>query len=301
MENRIKILMSGVSKMNPAGAFKAHRHPYYQLNHILRGVYDYMVDSRIYRVGEGDTVLIPMNRAHSITQVEGEAGYYFEVKFSTFSSRDKEICDEAGIVLRADDFSPKLMKEIFDEDEHPVASSEEIKTTYLYALLYKISAKGRRMKSIPSKYIEVEPYSEPIRDIIRFLEDNYAKHLSLDDIVKETTLKKSALCGRFKQETSMTIFECMMIIRIRKAVELLSFTELSLAQISEMTGFVSLTHFNRVFTKHVMIPPGQYRKHLASQTLYWNDAVAIENASPIAVAALENTKINFAQLAVLQA
>lgn len=300
MENRVKILMSGVSKMNPDGAFKTHRHPYYQLNHILRGAYDYVIDDKTYRVGVGDTILVPMNSAHSITQVEGEAGYYFEIKFSTFSSHDKEICRDAGFIVQSDEFSPMLMKEIFDEDEHPTARSEEVKTSYLYALLYRMSTRGREAQSVPSKYIEVEPYSEPIRNIIRFLEDNYARHLSLDDIVEETSLKKSALCGRFKQETSMTVFECVMIIRVRKAVELLSFTESSLAEISKMTGFVSLTHFNRVFTKHVMIPPGQYRKHLASQTLYWNDAVAIKNASPIAVAALENTKINFAQLAAGQ-
>lgn len=286
--------------MNPAGAFKTHRHPYYQLNHILRGAYDYIIDSKTYRVGVGDTILVPVNSAHSITQVEGEAGYYFEIKFSTFSAHDKEICDDAGIVLHGDEFSPKLMKAIFNEDEHPTPRSEEIKITYLYALLYQLSARGRQEKSVPSKYIEVEPYSEPIRAIIRFLEDHYAKHLTLDDIVEETPLKKSALCGRFKQETSMTIFECMMIIRIRKAVELLSFTELSLAQISQMTGFVSLTHFNRVFTKHVMIPPGQYRKHLASQNLYWKDAVEMEKASPIAAAALGNKKINFALLAPAQ-
>ena len=56
-------------------------------------------------------------------------------------------------------------------------------------------------------------------------------------------------------ETSLTIFECLMVIRVRKAAELLTFTGMSLAEISCETGFVNLTHFNRVFTKHVMIPP----------------------------------------------
>ena len=300
MENRIKILMSGVSKMNPAGSFQTHKHPYYQLNHILRGTYEYVIDAETYRVAVGDTVLVPMNSAHSITQVEGEAGYYFEVKFSTFSSHDKELCSDAGRVARGDTFSPILMKEIYDEDERPTARSEEVKISYLYALLYRLSARRRQEQGPSSKYIEVEPYSEPIRNVIRFLEDNYAKHLALEDIVGETSLKKSALCGRFKQETGMTVFECVMIIRVRRAVELLSFTEASLAEVSQVTGFVSLTHFNRVFTKHVMISPGQFRRHLASQTLYWNEVVGLKNASPIAVAALENTKISFAQLAAGQ-
>lgn len=300
MLNEIKILMSGVSKMNLTGTFQAHKHPYYQLNHILRGRFDYVIGGKTYAVGPGDTVLVPMNSVHSITLTEGGSGYYFEVKFSTFSPHDKEICDGAGILFERDQFSPALLKEIFDEDENPIEWSSEVKTTYLYAILYHMSAKARRAQSIPSKYIEVASYSESVRTIIRFLEDHYAEHLSLDDIVRETALKKSTLCGRFKQETNMTVFECLMIIRIRKAVELLSFTEMTLSQISAVTGFVSQPHFNRIFTKHVMIPPGQYRKHLASQDLYWKDATEFRKASPIAAAALENTKINFASLALPQ-
>lgn len=293
MQSQIKLLMSGVSKMNSTGVYKAHSHPYYQLNHILRGEYVFLIDGKSYQVGVGDTVLIPVSSKHSITLTSGDSGYYFEIKFSTFSRHDKEICDEAELLVKDDQFSAALMKEIFDEDENDTSLSEEIKLTYLYAILYKLSAKSRREKSIPSKYIEVAAYSEPVRDIIRFLENNYEKHLTLDDIVNETSLQKSSLCSRFKRETDVTVFECLMIIRVRKAVELLSYTDMSLAQISEATGFVNLTHFNRVFTKHVMIPPGQFRKHLASQNLYWNDATALGSTSHIAAAALGNRKIDF--------
>ena len=289
MRNQIKILMSGVSKINRDGIFKAHRNPYYQLNHIMRGTFDYVIDGHTYSVSAGDTVLVPMNSMHSITQTAGDEGYYFEVKFSTFSPRDKEICDGADIVVPGDTFSPELMREIFRETEHASTESDTVKTTYLYAILYYISAAARQKEGAPSKYIEVGAYSEPVRNAIRFLEDNYAKHLTIGEIVAHSAMKKSTLCSRFKQETTMTIFECLMVIRIRKAVELLSFTEASLAEISKATGFASVTHFSRVFAKHVMIPPGQYRRHLASQNLYWIDA---EKASSIAFAVLENTKIN---------
>lgn len=296
MQTQIRLLMSGISKMNQTGIFKAHAHPYYQLNHILRGDFEFKIGEQSYCVGVGDTILVPMNSVHSIAQQQGDSGYYFEVKFSTFSKRDKDICDDAAILVKDDRFSATLLQEIFEEDENVTALSEEIKTTYLYAILYKLSAESRRKKNAPSKYIEVALYSEPIQNIIRFLESNYAEHLALDDIVKETKLQKSSLCSRFKRETNVTIFESLMIIRVRKAVELLSYTDMTLAQVSDATGFVNLTHFNRVFTKHVMIPPGQFRKHLASQNLYWNDATEIGQKSHIAAAALENKKIDFSYL-----
>jgi AraC-like DNA-binding protein len=294
MIQEIKILISGLSKLDMGDSYKSHTHPYYQLNHIVRGKYTFTVENRVFTADVGDTILIPMDSVHSLTEKSDETGYYFEVKFSSFSQGVKEMCSDIGILVQNDDFSGKLLKEIFDENNNSTPASEEIMVTYLYAILFKLSANKRREKSNPSKYIEVSAYSAQVRDTIRFLEDNYMKRLSLDDIVAQTTLKKSYFCGLFKRETTVTIFECLMIIRIRKAVELLTYSKMSLTQISGETGFVSITHFIRVFTKHVMIPPGQYRKHLKSQSIYWSQATA----NPITAATLEGKKIDFPQLAL---
>lgn len=295
MQDHIQILMSGVSKMNQTGVYQPHAHPHYQLNHILRGQFDFVIADVRYTVAEGDTILVPSNARHSITMLSEGPGYYFEVKFTTFSRTDKALCDDVEPVVREDAFSPVLLKEMFDEEEHPTVQSEEIRRNYLYSILFKMATKRRREKVATTKYIEIGAYSQPVRDTIRYLENNYQKHLSLEDIVAEVDLKKSALSRKFKEETSITIFECLMIIRVRKAAELLSTTDMSLSEISEASGFVNITHFNRVFTKHIMIPPGQYRKHLASQNLYWKDAVN-QTASPIALAAIDNRKIDVSNL-----
>lgn len=294
MLQEIKILISGLSKLDMGDSYKRHTHPYYQLNHIVRGKYTFTVGNQTFTANVGDTILIPMDSVHSLTEKNDETGYYFEVKFSSFSQGVKKMCSDIGILTQNDDFSGKLLKEIFDENNNSTAASEEIMVTYLYAILFKLTAKTRREKITPSKYIEVSAYSAPVRDTIRFLEDNYTKRLTLDDIVAQTPLKKSYFCSLFKKETTVTIFECLMIIRIRKAVELLTYTDMSLTQISKETGFVNITHFIRVFTKHVMIPPGQYRKHLKSQSIYWSQATA----NPITAATLGGKKIDFPRLAL---
>jgi AraC-like DNA-binding protein/quercetin dioxygenase-like cupin family protein len=288
----IKILISGLSKLAKGDSYERHEHPYYQLNHIVRGKYSFTVEDRTFTAEVGDTILIPMNSVHSLTDISDETGYYFEVKFSAFSQVVKGMCADIGVLVPGDDFSGKLLKEIFDENNNLTPASEEVMVIYLYSILFKLSANKRREKNTPSKYIEVSVYSAPVRDTIRFLEDNYTRRLSLDDIVAQTPLKKSYFCGLFKKETTVTIFECLMIIRIRKAVELLTYTDMPLAQISSETGFVSSTHFTRVFTKHVMIPPGQYKKHLKSQSFYWSQATA----NSITASTLGGKKIDFAQL-----
>ena len=65
----------------------------------------------------------------------------------------------------------------------------------------------------------------------------------------------------------MTIFDCLKLIRIRKAAELLVYSDLSLNQIAQMCGLVSASHFNRVFMHYVGIPPGQCRRAYAYNLL----------------------------------
>lgn len=294
MNQEIKILISMMSKLDMGVAYNPHAHPYYQLDHIVSGRYTYTVDGRTFTAGVGDTVLIPANCVHSFTETGDVTGYYYEVKFSSFSKGVMEMCADVGYLVKDDDLSGKLLQDIIDERNNATPESEEIMINYLYTILFRLSAKARREKNTPSKYIEVSAYSPPVRDTIRFLEDNYRKRLTLDDIASQTPIQKEYLCNLFKKETTVTIFECLMIIRIRKAVELISYTDMSLEKISKETGFANVTHFNRVFTKHVMIPPGKYRRELKSQDLHEGDAIV----NPIAAATHEGKKIDFPNISL---
>jgi AraC-like DNA-binding protein len=296
MEQEIKILIAVLAKMNPGDVFKPHSHPYYQLNHIVQGTYEFGVDGYTFTAKVGDTILIPANEVHTFTQTSNEKGYYFEVKFSSFSKGVMQMCSDVGVFVKKDEFSGILLEKIFEEKNHATAESESVMLTYLYAILFKLTEKKRWEKHSSSKHIEVSAYSAPVRDVIRYLENNYSKRLTLDDIVAQTSLKKSYLCGLFKKETTVTIFECLMIIRVREAVELLTYNPLPLSQISRITGFVNITHFSRVFTKHVMISPGKFRKYLRDQNLNWNDATMGKKVNHITAATLEGKKIDFPQL-----
>ena len=48
--------------------------------------------------------------------------------------------------------------------------------------------------------------------------------------------------------------------RIRKAAELIVYSDLTLTQVAQMCGYVSTSHFNRVFARCVGLPPGQCRR-----------------------------------------
>ena len=56
--------------------------------------------------------------------------------------------------------------------------------------------------------------------------------------------------------------------RIRRAAELIVYSDHSLSQVSEMCGFASVSHFNRVFLKYAGITPGQCRRAYPADILF---------------------------------
>ena len=58
------------------------------------------------------------------------------------------------------------------------------------------------------------------------------------------------------------------MIRIRRAAELIVYSDHSLVQVSQLCGFSSVSHFNRVFLKYAGITPGQARRAYPADILF---------------------------------
>ena len=111
--------------------------------------------------------------------------------------------------------------------------------------------------------IDTLGYNKLSKRVIAFLTDHYGENLSLDDISAGVGVTKNYLCNAFKLNTNITIVDCLNMIRIRKAAEQIVYSDLPLTQIAQMCGYVSASHFNRVFMRYVGMPPGQCRRAYA--------------------------------------
>ena len=141
-------------------------------------------------------------------------------------------------------------------------------TAYLMAILSALGEQERTRQQQSFRYVDASAYSPLSQQIIRYLEEHYAEDLSLDSLAQVMGRNKSYLCAAFKNNTQFTILDCLSMIRIRRAAELVVYSEHSLAQVAQMCGFASVSHFNRVFLKYVGITPGQCRRAYPSGLLF---------------------------------
>ena len=68
--------------------------------------------------------------------------------------------------------------------------------------------------------------------------------------------------AKFKEELKLTLTEYINQKRIALAVDMLTYSKLSISEISEKCGFSSQNYFTRVFKAYHKISPSEFRKHV---------------------------------------
>lgn len=118
---------------------------------------------------------------------------------------------------------------------------------------------GTLLKEI--RFTENKSINKIISPAINFIEQNYAKNFSVKQLSDLCFLSESRFYYLFKKHVGSTPVEYKLNISVRRsAQDLLSGTQLSIAQIAEKHGFSSIVYFERVFKKIIGISPSQYRK-----------------------------------------
>jgi len=118
----------------------------------------------------------------------------------------------------------------------------------------------------PAAVQENEPLKDMmpqnVRHIMEYLEANYTRQISLDDIAENCGCSKYHLSHIFSQHTGTTISDCLLELRLKKAKELLASTAQSIKEISAAIGFSDPNYFSLVFKKSIGISPVQYRSSI---------------------------------------
>lgn len=99
-----------------------------------------------------------------------------------------------------------------------------------------------------------------INAAMHFIQENYTRHLSVKEIANEVELSSEYLSSQFHKLTGTTLPTYITKLKIAEAKNLLRFTDMSLAEISEYLSFSSQSYFQSVFKKEIGDTPNEYRR-----------------------------------------
>ena len=124
--------------------------------------------------------------------------------------------------------------------------------------MYGLLGYGEKGKSLNRSFSFNNP---KLRDAVLFIEGHYMNEITLNDISRAGNINHTTLTKLIKEETGMTALEYLYFYRVQIAKKQLEFTAVPIKDITTRTGFKTVQHFNRTFTKFIGETPASFRKN----------------------------------------
>jgi two-component system response regulator YesN len=99
-----------------------------------------------------------------------------------------------------------------------------------------------------------------IRTIKDLIEEEYSQDLSLEGIAEKVYLTPSYLSYLFKKETGQSLIRYITQVRMEKAVELLTDTNMKIVEMYTKLGYRSSTYFIQTFRHYYGVTPAKFRE-----------------------------------------
>ena len=130
---------------------------------------------------------------------------------------------------------------------------KELATTDDYTIL---NADGFAFETLPQD-------NEKIELIFKHINENFNRHIALEEISDLVSMTVPAFCRYFKKATSKTFTQVVNEYRVVHATKLLSEeSDMSIADVCYECGFNNFSHFNKVFNDITGKSASNYRKEI---------------------------------------
>lgn len=254
---------------------KLHQHKEIQISLILSGEGDIVVGDTIGRYAPGDIFVIDGNMPHllksdPIDQQESHMLTLFFTK-SSFGSQffDLEEVKEVAAFFRKIESGLRLMsnKDVLEDlflrlDQ---ASTLERFITLLKVLKIIVNSESEHLSSFVYRRSYTEDEGVRMSKVMNHAMTEFGRDISLDEIAAIANMTPNAFCRYFKQRTNKTFIQFLTEIRIEQACRLLlKEKEMTIAQVSDLSGFKNMSNFNRKFKDYKGLTPTSFRKSVNS-------------------------------------
>lgn len=255
-----------------------HRHSFFEMSYVYSGSFKQNISGDEIIFNEGDLYILPPNVEHSVGIYDDTILMNFLIRRSTFNDTFLEVLSEENIlsafftkILYTKNYNnyiifrtnnnpdiKKILCEMIIEDVENKKYSNKILDNQIMILFANLLRNDINKVELPQ---ELQKTNKQLASIISYIQGNY-KTITLDDLSKEFHFSIPYLSKLIKTTTGHTFKEMIQTLKLNKAIELLSSTDLRIRDISDAIGYENDTHFIRTFKKVYSISPNQYREKL---------------------------------------
>ena len=262
-------------------SYPLHFHSEYEIIYFKESTGTRFLGNNISRFEAGDIVLIGSNLPHfmksdpvyhsgnadlrvkgTIIQFEKEFMYHAINHYSHFIKIKNLLHESQRGIFFANGSFQKLQDLI---EKIPLVSGLN-QLMLLLEILQEMSEIDNRQVVSTTDFVNETIYDTArIDKVLSFLNKNYTRTISLEEIASFAAMNASAFCRYFKSKTGKSFKNYILDMRIGYACKLLLMEDIGISQLSNQCGFETISHFNKTFKKNTGYVPSQYKKAMLRQ------------------------------------
>jgi AraC family transcriptional regulator len=229
-----------------------HCHANSYLTLVLSGTYSEKHADREFQWCEGALHFLPAGEQHENQFVTPVRLLRVKLEWAAVQRLGQE---RARYLLEPREISGPLSAWLANRIVREFMSQDDVAPLAMEGLLLEMLAESARTSD------EVHRSNAPnwLRRVRESLEDSYLEAPGLVSLAAIAGVHPVHLSREFHKHYRMTIGEYIRKRRIERASELLSGSELSLAEIANACGFSDQSHFCALFKKHSGMTPAKFR------------------------------------------
>ena len=258
----------------------AHSHYFSEIIFVRSGVCRVTRKGYTHLLSEGELIYIAPMIRHSIESADGKPVQVDLIKFSATRLREIPSYLEGLRALSADAAQVRLpiqvtaeearfyhMDSIIEECIAETARRDFAWDLHIRALIYLlITAIARFWISRRETLIDQLPQERnPILDVPSYVEEHISESLRVEDLAARCGMSYPWFAKCFHEFFGISCKQFIMRIRVETVEQYLSYSELDLSSISQLTGYTDSSHMVKDFRRITGMTPGQYRNMMKNQ------------------------------------
>ena len=251
-----------------------HMHSEYEIFYLLEGERYYFFERETFHIKPGTLLFIDREKIHKLGGVEGKPYFsrmllefnqeWIEDFFSRLRVIKIERFFETYRVVELDEEGQVLVKNTIlaiaqEARDRKIGYEQMIRAKLMEMMLYVIRSRQIEMVTDADGNLLSEKFIK-VNEVAEYIQENCHEEMSLQGLSDHFFVSKGYLSRIFKEVTSYTVNEYLTMQRIKKSRKLLEMTNYSITKVSELSGFESVTYFEKVFKKQMGQTPLRYRK-----------------------------------------
>lgn len=238
--------------------FPNHFHEYYVIGFIEDGERYLSCKNKEYTVKKGDLLIFNPGDNHTCKQIDGRALDYRCINIQP-EVMSKIVCEITGkedlpyftqqVVFHSDLILPLSELHLMIMQGEKDFKKEEIFFFLIKQLIEECTE--------ATTYEVTGQSSTEIKTVCEFLEKNYTKNITLDNLSELTGVSKYYLLRSFTKQKGISPYSYLETVRINKAKKLLERC-IPPIDVALQTGFNDQSHFSNFFKRFIGLTPKQY-------------------------------------------